>query len=495
MRGAIPFLRLILYCAAVAFYATAAAQPAPVLTWITNSSVKLEQVIGDVDWANGSNIVSQTITRVKIEGTDISSSFVSGTNRIFIFGDTIGSNADYHAADPVAWSTTTNGEQGLRLNFFTNSDGSDVFVKPIGISMAGDDTPNAGICISNVNYLICNTGSNPNGTNSAQKHADDYSVLVTFDQTNLMFQTNRTISVVTNGGHFIITTLRQFGTNVLMFGAGTYRASDIYLATTPVSSYLSGSGTLYFTGLTSGQPTWSSVETNAVPVVQDNPTNGPAWPYDSPSVGNMSVIYSTNLGLWLMTYDGGRKTDDKTNYTGIYFSYATQPWGPWSTPQMVFNPTRDHGYGVFIHNSAYSPAGPDGPTIDPSKNDPTNTPGDVYAAYMIESFTRLTNSTVFIYYTMATWNPYTVLKMRSAFSIIPVIDPASLVKLKKKFNFAWSAPTNITYQVDYSTNLTSGWTTFTNLISSTNGTFNFTDESTNSGGFGSTKYYRLRAFN
>jgi hypothetical protein len=96
---------------------------------------------------------------------------------------------------------------------------------------------------------------------------------------------------------------------------------------------------------------------------------------------------------------------------------------------------------------------------------------------------------------MATWNPYTVVKMRSAFSIIPVIDPASLVKLKKKFNFAWGAPTNITYQVDYSTNLTSGWTTFTNLINSTNGTFNFTDEGTNSGGFGSTKFYRLRASN
>ena len=35
-----------------------------------------------------------------------------------------------------------------------------------------------------------------------------------------------------------------------MFGEGGYRASDIYLATTPVGSYLSGSGTLYFTGLT-----------------------------------------------------------------------------------------------------------------------------------------------------------------------------------------------------------------------------------------------------
>ena len=111
---------------------------------------------------------------------------------------------------------------------------------------------------------------------------------------------------------------------------------------------------------------------------------------------------------------------------------------------------------------------------------------------MIESFTRITNSTVFIYYTMATWNPYTVLKMRSAFSIIPVIDPASLVKLKKKFSFAWNAPTNISYQVDYSTNLPTEWMTFTNIIISTNGTFNFTDNGTNSGGFGSTKFYRLR---
>jgi Domain of unknown function (DUF4185) len=459
------------------------------LAWITNSSVKQEQVIGDVDWATGSNTVSQTITHFNIEGTDISSSFVSGTKRIFIFGDTFGFNISYNAADPVAWSTTTNGEQGLLLNFYTNSDGSDVFVKPIGISMAGDDTPNAGICISNVNYLICNTGSDFTLTN---RHAHDYSVLVTFNQTNLTFQTNRTISVLTNGGHFIITSLRQFGTNVLMFGAGAYRASDIFLATTPVSSYLNGSGTLYFTGLTNGQPTWSIAETNAVPVVQDNPTNGPPWTNDTPSVGNMSVIYSTNLSLWLMTYDAGRNTDDETNTTGIYFTYAAQPWGPWSTPQLIFNAARDHGFGVFIHNNAYSPTGPDGPTTAQTS---TNANGAVYAPYLIESFTRITNSTVFIYYTMATWNPYTVVKMRSAFSITPVIDPASLVKLKKKFNFAWGAPTNITYQVDYSTNLTSGWTTFTNLISSTNGTFNFTDEGTNSGGFGSTKYYRLRASN
>jgi hypothetical protein len=148
--------------------------------------------------------------------------------------------------------------------------------------------------------------------------------------------------------------------------------------------------------------------------------------------------------------------------------------------------------GIFIHDASTNVPndGLDGPVI--GFNDPTNTAGGDFAPIMIERFTRITNSTLFIYYTMSTWNPYTVVMMRSAFAISPVIDPASLVKLKKKCSFAWSAPTNITYQVDYSTNLPAAWTTFTNLITSTDGTFNFTDNGTNSGGFGNAKFYRLR---
>ena len=106
-------------------------------------------------------------------------------------------------------------------------------------------------------------------------------------------------------------------------------------------------GTLYFAGLTNGQPDWTTVETNAVPIVQDNPTNGPAWPNDSPTVGHLSVVYSTGLGLWLMTYDGGRNAPETD---GIYFSSAAQPWGPWSRPQLIFNAFRDMGYGVFMFN-------------------------------------------------------------------------------------------------------------------------------------------------
>ena len=107
----------------------------------------------------------------------------------------------------------------------------------------------------------------------------------------------------------------------------------------------------------------------------------------------------------------------------IYFYYAPAPWGgPWSTPHLIFNAVRDMGRGVFIYDTN-TESGPAGPVIDPSQNNPTNTAGATYAAYMIERFTRVTNSTLNIYYTMSTWNPYTVIKMRSSFTIQSVIDP------------------------------------------------------------------------
>ncbi|MGA2554695.1 MAG: hypothetical protein ABSG04_00265 [Verrucomicrobiota bacterium] len=53
----------------------------------------------------------------------------------------------------------------------------------------------AGINISNVIYLVCNTGADTRSTNNP--HTNDISLLVTFDESSLRFQTNRTISAVT----------------------------------------------------------------------------------------------------------------------------------------------------------------------------------------------------------------------------------------------------------------------------------------------------------
>jgi hypothetical protein len=410
-------------------------QPGTTLTWATNSSVKLEQLIGDCDWTSLSYAefesglrqcaqptASKTISNFHIMGNGLGYSFEDQGKLTFLFGDTISEDPNtlnYHAADPIAWSTSTNPEAGLILKFFTNQDGTPLFVKPPGIPMGPFDVPNSGIRLSNEVYLVCNTGSDTSLTNL---HANDYSVLVRFDEASQTFATNRILSQVNAGGHFVITALHQQGTNVLLYGLGAYRATEIYLAVVPASTFESGAGTHYFAGMTNGQPMWTTIETQAAPVVVDNPLSGPGWPNDNPTVGNVSVSYAAGLQLWLMTYDGGRQSEDTE---GVYFCYAAQPWGPWSQPQLIFNAKRDHGFGVFIHNSNYDPPGPAGPTI--GSNDPNTTRGGDFAPQMIERFTTISNSTLLLYYTLSTWNPYTVIKMRSAFTITaPTINPPKL---------------------------------------------------------------------
>ena len=490
----------------------------PVLTWIPGSSTNLEQIIGDTNWADlaigiTNFTASLTERRFHILGNGHGYSFEDKGKLIFLFGDTISEDKNtwsYAAHDPLAWSTNTDGESPLVLNFYTNrpyaySSNTPVFVQPDGIDMGGDDIPGSGISLSNGVFLICTTGYD-----SVNKSASgEFSVLVTFDETNLLtatntyqptnfFVTNRTVSALnpnlaTNDlrqGHFILTSLHEFGTNVLVLGVGENRASDVYLSMVPTSNFVSGQGTLYFTGLTNGQPTWSPFESNSVPVVQDNPTNGPAWPDDNPNIHKVSVIYSTAINLWLMTYDGGGNTLQGGQTEGIYFSYAPQPWGPWATPQLIFNEFRDHGKGIFIYDAA-NHTGPAGPVIG-GNVDPTTRPGEAAGPFMIERFTRVTTTnTLFIYYTMSTWNPYTVVKMRSEFTITPVIDLASLLHKKNKFSFSWNAPTNAAYQVDYSGDLLSGWTTFTDIVTSTTGMFNYTN--TQPGGLPAQGFYRLRS--
>jgi hypothetical protein len=396
---------------AIAACAPAAAQSAnaPVaLTWVPGSSVKLEQLIGDRDWASGMPTTSQTIARYDVEGTDLGCSFEDHGKLIFLFGDTLGTKVKYQAHDTMAWSTSTDPEAGLLLDFFTNSDGSTLLVEPPGIKMGPFDVPNSGISLTGGTYIVCNTGSD---TTLSNVHAHDYSVLARFDETSKTFSTGRMISRIP-GGHFIINSLHEAGTDVLMFGLGEYRATDVYLAVIPASEFESGNGTRYFAGLSHGQPTWTDQEASAAPVVVDNPLHGPPWPNDNPTIGNVSVSFSRDLGLWLMTYDGGRQTEATT---GIYFCDAPAPWGPWSQPQLIFNAKRDHGFGVFIHDQNDNPPGPAGPTI--GENDPNTTRGCDYAPQMIERFTRVQGDTLTIYYTMSTWNPYTVVKMRSEFKI------------------------------------------------------------------------------
>jgi uncharacterized protein (TIGR03437 family) len=419
-----------------AIFTTAAIAQSPsgaVLIYNPGSSVKLEQIIGDcdwqyLDWSSGKGschpTASQTATRFHVLGNGGGYTFEDNGKFVYVSGDTLSTDENiykFRAGDAIGYSTTADGESPLLLNYYTDGAGLPLLVcqKCSGIATAGDDIPNSGISLPDGVYLVFSTGTDQS---LRDPHGNDYSVLVTFDEkatdSTAAFAAGRTISRLTNGGggHFIFTSLHTMGSDVYMFGVGDYRNSDIFLSKTPIASFRTGAGTQYFAGIVNGQPTWTNSESAAVPVVQDNPLNGPAWPKDSPTVGKMSVAYSSDLNLWLMTYDGGRQTNPTT---GIYFTYATQPWGPWSAPQFIYNDKRDGGRGVYIHDPSITPDPPGDGLNGPvgQSADPYMRTGEAAGPLMIERFTRVSGNTLKIYWVMSTWNPYTVIKMRSTFSI------------------------------------------------------------------------------
>ena len=73
----------------------------------------------------------------------------------------------------------------------------------------------------------------------------------------------------------------------------------------------------------------------------------------------------------------------------------------------------------------------------------------------------------------------------------PAINFSSLTLTPGGFVLNWTAPATDRYQVQYATNLPAVWMTFSNIVTSTNGNFTFTDDGSQSGGLGVARFYRL----
>ncbi len=435
--------------------------------------------------------LSQTVTRADVLGQDTAYSFEHEGEVIFLFGDTIGATTghgngvdfspwttvqndfNYQAGDTMAWSTTQRSEDGLLLDYFLANGSSPnhaLLVQPMymtlqtfpdgstgtALPMGADDIPNSGISLNVQIYIVASSGTttvtvtNSDGsTSTMHDHSTDYSVLTKFDPGAQTFAAGRTISQANTGGHFVYLAMQEFSPFpnvplpwrddiVAIFGVGDYRHSNIYLSIVPKSGFESGAGTLYFTGTDEfGFPTWStSDDSSAVPVVTDLSPS-------TPTIGNLSVTYSQQLRRWLLTFDGGRTADadapDGPGTSGVYFTYATHPWGPWATPQLIVNACRDGAMGNYVFyyaktaaanacpsalpsgtNSFPAGAGPGGPTIGAQiapGNPPLSTRGGIYAPEMIGRFTEIQGNTLKIYYTLSTWNPYAVVEVESDFQI------------------------------------------------------------------------------
>ena len=295
-------------------------------------------------------------------------------------------------------SASTDPGAPLVMDFLSSKQGSFTPIEAPGISMGPFEVPAAGISLGGAAYVSVITNYTPD--KNAYK-----AMLLQFDEASHDFTSIRELSHLP-GGHFIKMTLRQApGTlaglptpedYVLMFGCDQYRASTAYLAAIPSQTFTTGDGTRYFAGLTGNQPQWSEKESDRTPVVTH------------PTIGDLSVAFVQQLGLWIMLCDS---RDPK----GIILRYAAKPWGPWSDPVIVFEAMRDKG-GAFIHiPRPGTDDGLDGPIT--GGGDASQVAGAAYAPYIIERFSQVQGKDLAIHYLTSTWNPYTVVRMRSTLSI------------------------------------------------------------------------------
>jgi hypothetical protein len=395
---------------------TATTQPA--LSYVPASTHKINQLVGELDKQIHQPTLSRTESRYRLQGTDLGYSFEHRGKIYFLFGDTVG--ARDAALDSVAATDADPGadpERGVRLDFLTQAPGLYLTVQPPGISMGAFEVPTAGISVNGQMYVVVDTAH-------SEDWQTDRAVLtrVSLPMTPGGFQPLRTISQRPQG-KFIkmslhlqpgaIAGLPDGGPFVLTWGTGYYRHSDAYLSIVPAAQFESGQGTRYFAGIDEhGAPRWEPRESAATPVI----SNG--------TLGDVSVSWVAELGLWLMTCDSRPPAQ-----AGILFSYATTPWGPWSVPQVLFNAQRDGALGKFIHDPSITPDdGLAGPVIGKGQRDPSAVHGGAYAPYQVEAWTRVRGSAsaareLDLYYVLSTWNPYVVVLMASRLQVAAPAGP------------------------------------------------------------------------
>lgn len=358
--------------------------------YLKGSTRKIEQLVGDYDRQFKKNTNNLTFSNYQIWGTDLGVPFQYKDKTYLLFGDIPGDIGFGVDRDPIAYTTDNNPEDGIDLTFITKSA---KLYNPItipGISQGAFEVPLDGIEVNNKMYIY---------------HTTDHmtrSVLARSDDGGLSFKLiEDSISV----DHFINISINkvkrshfpnlpgQWDKVLVALGTGIFRKSAVYMYCQAEDSIEFKESIYYFSGLENQMPIWSKNEKDAVPVV------------DISCGGELSTAYNPLLEKWLILYACD-------NPRGILLRTADNPWGPFGNEQLIFDPWQDNGYCNFIHtNWNYS--------VCDSVQDPGREYqwGGEYAPYMFKDMSTIKDSLVTIYYTMSTWNPYTVVLMKSTLVI------------------------------------------------------------------------------
>jgi Domain of unknown function (DUF4185) len=176
------------------------------------------------------------------------------------------------------------------------------------------------------------------------------------------------------------------GEGVLVWGSGSYRRSNVYLAYVPLDSIENRSALLYFAGTLpdSNIPFWVPDESQARPL------------FLSGSAGELCVRWNSFLEKFVMLYNSD-------NPPFILERQSTTPWGPWSGHQNIFD--WDAAIGHYIHQANSN----DGLGDD---DQPNSEGGGVYGPYLISRYTRSNqDQTTTMFFVLSVHNPYNTMLM------------------------------------------------------------------------------------
>jgi hypothetical protein len=359
---------------------------------VLSPAEKIAQLVGDFDNERGEPTLNRTGERYQLYRTDLGVPFQHNDRTYILFGD-----AWEPPDDPIAFTTDTKPEDGLELEFLQNKDGTYRPIDIPGISLGAFEVPTEGTSINGKMYIYAATDHSTQavmGRSVVAVSEDDGSTFTYLYDLSTQHFIN--VSIVETDVSGTSGYPESEGMGLVMFGSGNYRESNVYLAFQPAADIENPDAIRYFTDLDAqGQPQWSTQESDVQAL------------FDQPCVGEFSVTYNPFIDRWILLYNCAFEDS-----RGINLRTATEPWGPWSAPQILFDPWDDNGYCHFVHvNWEFDNCD----TVHDAGRE--NEWGGEYGPYQFETLAVGDATQTTIYFTMSTWNPYTVVLMKATIGI------------------------------------------------------------------------------
>src|SRR5258708_1257213 len=214
------------------------------VVYVAASTRKLYQLTGECDRERNQLTLSRTASRFGVSGTDLGSNFEHNGRIYFLFGDT-----GPHAEDSIGYTTDTDPETGIHLQFVTQAGNSQQYLPPTAIppiSLGAFEVPAGGFSANGKMYVFFTTDHFQDAEGNDRMGR---SVLAWSDDgAQSPFHLLYDFSNVHQGGRFINVSpaIVENSTvpdlpdttwhGLLVFCSGLYRAGNPYLAYMPLDS-------------------------------------------------------------------------------------------------------------------------------------------------------------------------------------------------------------------------------------------------------------------